>query len=119
MPWWTASVTGMSPDPEGLARISLATGLHVVAATGFYIQPSHPTVVSTMSEEDLAALMVKEITQGVSGTSVKAGIIGEIGCSWPLHPDERRWLAHPQGPVGRRGWPFPSIQAVTKRPLWR
>ena len=87
------SVTGMSPDPEGLARISMATGLHVVAATGFYIQPSHPATVSGMLEEDLAALMVKAITQGISGTPVKAGIIGEIGCSWPLHPDERKVVA--------------------------
>ena len=82
------TVTGMSPDPEGLAKISMATGIHIVAATGFYIQPSHPNEVSTMSEEELAALMVREITQGMNGTSVKAGIIGEIGCSWPLHPDE-------------------------------
>ena len=87
------SVTGMSPDPEGLARISMATGLHVVAATGFYIQPSHPDTVSTMSEEELAQFMVEEITQGMKGTSVKAGIIGEIGCSWPLHPDERKVVA--------------------------
>ncbi len=87
------SVTGMSPDPEGLAKISIATGLHVVAATGFYIQPSHPATVSAMSEEELAAFMVKEMTQGMKGTSVKAGIIGEIGCSWPLHPDERKVVA--------------------------
>ncbi len=87
------SVTGMSPDPVGLARISMATGLHVVAATGFYIQPSHPATVSTMSEEELAAQMVEEITRGIKGTSVKAGIIGEIGCSWPLHPDERKVVA--------------------------
>lgn len=84
------TVTGMSPDPEGLAKISMATGIHVVAATGFYIQPSHPNEVSSMSQEGLAALMVKEITQGMNGTSVKAGIIGEIGCSWPMHPDERK-----------------------------
>ena len=87
------TVTGMSPDPDGLARISMATGLHVVAATGFYVQPSHPTTVSTMSEEELAAQMVEELTRGINGTSVKAGIIGEIGCSWPLHPDERKVVA--------------------------
>lgn len=31
--------------------------------------------------------------RGIGGTTVKAGIIGEIGCSWPLHPFERRALA--------------------------
>ena len=36
--------------------------------------------------------MVQEITVGVGDTDVKAGIIGEIGCSWPLAPNERKVL---------------------------
>lgn len=36
--------------------------------------------------------MVKELTEGVGDTSVKCGVIGEIGCSWPLEPTEKRSL---------------------------
>ena len=36
--------------------------------------------------------MVKELTEGVNGTSIKCGVIGEIGCSWPLTPVERKSL---------------------------
>ena len=29
---------------------------------------------------------------GANGTNIKSGIIGEIGCSWPLHEDEKKVL---------------------------
>ena len=36
--------------------------------------------------------MVKELTEGVDGTSIKCGVIGEICCSWPLTPAEKNSL---------------------------
>jgi phosphotriesterase-related protein len=42
------------------------------------------------SVEDLAAEFITEIREGVAGTSVKAGIIGEIGCSCPWTEAEKR-----------------------------
>ena len=33
-----------------------------------------------------------EVQGGLDGTEVRAGLIGEIGCSWPLDPVERRAL---------------------------
>ena len=35
---------------------------------------------------------MKEVTEGIDGTDVKAGLIGEIGCSWPLTQNERKVL---------------------------
>lgn len=35
---------------------------------------------------------MRDITSGVDGTNIRAGIIGEIGCSWPLQDSERRIL---------------------------
>ena len=84
------TVTGMSPNPIGLADISRATGLNVIAATGLYVQPSHSPDISQMSEENLAQNMIIDLTEGIDGSGIKAGIIGEIGCSWPLHRDERK-----------------------------
>ena len=36
--------------------------------------------------------MVKELTEGVGDTTIKCGVIGEIGCSWPLTPAEKKSL---------------------------
>jgi predicted metal-dependent phosphotriesterase family hydrolase len=35
---------------------------------------------------------VDDINNGIDGTKVKPGIIGEVGCSWPLAEMERRSL---------------------------
>ena len=34
----------------------------------------------------------EEVTEGIDGTDIKAGLIGEIGCSWPLTQNERKVL---------------------------
>ena len=36
--------------------------------------------------------MSRDITDGVGDTGVKSGIIGEIGCTWPLDRNERKVL---------------------------
>ena len=36
--------------------------------------------------------MTADVLVGIGDTGVRAGIIGEIGCGWPLHPDERKVL---------------------------
>lgn len=37
-------------------------------------------------------LMVGEIMTGIGDSGVRCGVIGEIGCSWPLTSTERRAL---------------------------
>ena len=36
--------------------------------------------------------MVADVATGVGNTGIKAGIIGELGCGWPLHDNERKVL---------------------------
>lgn len=81
---------GISRDPEALVRISKATGLHVVMGSGYYLANSHPSDMCEKSEEDIAEEIVKDITIGVGNTNIRAGIIGEIGASWPLHENEAK-----------------------------
>lgn len=83
---------GIGRYPELLKRISEETGINVVMGTGFYVYSSHPEELKSMSEEEIADLMVKEITEGAEGTGIKAGIIGEIGISEIFNDDERRVL---------------------------
>ncbi len=37
-------------------------------------------------------IIIQQLTEGAWGTDVRCGIIGEIGCSWPLTPFEERSL---------------------------
>lgn len=36
------TIFGLHPDPQGLAKISQATGVHIIAGTGFYHQQYYP-----------------------------------------------------------------------------
>lgn len=79
-------------DVNFLKNLSDKTGLNVVAACGYYTADAHPARVAAMSSEELAEEMISELTQGIDGTDIKAGIIGEIGTSHELHDDEIKAL---------------------------
>ena len=83
---------GLARDPAGLQRISRATGLNVVMGSGYYVDVAHPAGMDDKSEEDIEAEIVNDITQGVGPFSVRAGIIGELGCSSPLTKNEIKVL---------------------------
>jgi phosphotriesterase-related protein len=83
---------GINRDPKALVRISKATGVHVIMGSGYYLNPSHPADMDKKTEDEIAEEIVKDITEGVDGTDIKAGMIGEIGCVWPLHPNEKKTL---------------------------
>jgi phosphotriesterase-related protein len=84
------SSSGLSPDPPGLVEIARATGAHVVMGCGHYVHDYQDPANATRAVEDLAEEMVESVEDGVWGTSVRAGIIGEIGCSAPWTPQEQR-----------------------------
>lgn len=79
-------------DPRALFRVSRATGVKIVAGTGFYVAETHPGDMDRRSDADLAAEMIHELTTGIDDTGVKAGLIGEMGCYWPLRDAERKAL---------------------------
>jgi phosphotriesterase-related protein len=70
---------GLGRNVEALIRVARETGLHIVAPTGYYLESGYPRYVYEMSTAALADRMVAEITEGIDGTAVRAGIIGEIG----------------------------------------
>jgi phosphotriesterase-related protein len=79
-------------SPESLVEISARTGVHIVMGTGYYIHQSHPPAVAALTVGELAAVMIREIVEGVGTTPVRAGIIGELGTSPVIHPDEEKVL---------------------------
>lgn len=98
-------------DPLKLVRIAQATGLNIIMGTAYYRETqfildsgkkegwvakslaSYPqTYMDSATEEDIAEEFVKDIMVGVGDTGVQAGIIGEIGCSWPITNNEQKVL---------------------------
>lgn len=87
-----ASLPGIGRDAKALKRIALKTGLNIVMGTGFYVGETHPKALDSMTEREIADLMVKELSEGVDGTDICAGYIGEIGISEIFDEKERRVL---------------------------
>ena len=83
---------GFGRDPLALQRIARTTGLNIIMGAGYYIDQSHPPELANKTEEEIAEEIVQDITVGVSATRVRAGIIGEIGCLYPLTKSEHKVL---------------------------
>jgi phosphotriesterase-related protein len=81
---------GLSRDPEALARVARATGLHIVMGAGYYVQAAHPPALAQRGVDDIAREIVGDITTGVGTSGVRAGLIGEIGCTWPWTDGEKK-----------------------------
>ncbi|MBM3926365.1 MAG: aryldialkylphosphatase [SAR202 cluster bacterium] len=81
---------GIGRDPGALVYISKATGVNIVMGAGYYVAGSHPKDMSKRSEDQITREIVADVTKGVGATGVRAGIIGEIGCSWPWEANERK-----------------------------
>ena len=83
---------GLKPDPEGLRSLSEASGVAIVQGAGYYVDEYIPDEMKKRSVDRLTREIVGQVTEGCWGTDVRAGIIGEIGCMWPLRPFERKVL---------------------------
>jgi predicted metal-dependent phosphotriesterase family hydrolase len=70
---------GLGRDPLALRRISEATGVQIVMGCGWYRERVYPPYIQEKNSDELAAILVSEITEGVNGTGIRPGIIGEIG----------------------------------------
>jgi len=84
---------GGGDNPFGLKMVSSASGVNVIAGCGYYLQPFHPPNVAKSNVEELAEGMIRDLTEEmVKGTGIRAGIIGELGISSKMHPDEKKVL---------------------------
>ena len=88
-----ATTIGIGRNPYALARISRESGVHIIMGAGYYVDMVHPEDMDGRSVDDLAGEITGDIVDGVGDSGVKAGIIGEVGCTWPLTPNERKSLA--------------------------
>ena len=87
-----ATTAQIGRDPHALARISRESGVHVVMGAGYYVAAVHPEDMGERSVDDLAREIIADVAEGVDGSGIRAGIIGEVGCTWPLATTERKSL---------------------------
>lgn len=83
----------MGRDGKLLQEYSRRCGIHIVAATGYYLEPYHTDWVKESPVEALAEQFCRDILSGMDGTNCKAGVIGEVATSEPdMAPSEEKVL---------------------------
>jgi len=87
------SNVGLGRSPEGLKRLSIASGLNIIMGSGYYVAASHPKDMGERSIECIAEEIECDVLCGVGHSGVKSGVIGEIAVSPTMHPDEAKVIA--------------------------
>ena len=97
---------GMGRNVQRLEHIQLVTGVQIIPATGYYHHGFHPPALAGYSVEQSAAILTRELTEGIDGMDVTPMILGEIGGSGaPLQQDEVKVFQA----VGRVARTFPVV----------
>ncbi|MGQ9584441.1 MAG: phosphotriesterase family protein [Anaerolineae bacterium] len=69
------TTSGWGRDVAVLKDISERSGIHVIAVSGFYIEDCLPVFVDQASIEELAEILIEEITVGAEGTNIRTGLL--------------------------------------------
>jgi phosphotriesterase-related protein len=88
------TVIGLGRDVGRVRRIAASTGLHVIAATGVYAFAQLPRFFTRRGPgtpnggpDILETLFIRDITEGIAGTGIRAGIIKCVTDEAGLTPD--------------------------------
>ena len=87
-----ATSNGVGRNPGGLKRISTRTGLTVIAGSGYYVSSTHPQGMGSKTVHDIRSEIVRDVQVGIQDTGIRAGLIGEIGTTFPWGANEEKSL---------------------------
>jgi phosphotriesterase-related protein len=87
-----ATSIGIGRDPEALLGISRATGVQIIAGCGYYTADTHPVDMNEKTVAQIRDEILADLTAGIAGTRIRAGVIGEIGTSAEILPGEHKTL---------------------------
>lgn len=102
-----ASTIDYGRDVELLRRLSEDSGVHVIATSGFNKHIYYPEWVAEEPVEGISELLAREVTQGVDGTGIRAGILKSGSWYNLVHPLEEkvtRAVARAQLQTGAPVW---------------
>ncbi len=87
------SSIGVGRNVSVIAQVAEASGLPVVVPTGVYGRANFaPPEHQSMTEDELTALFIAEIRDGIEGTGIKAGFIKIATGSGPMTALEEKFL---------------------------
>jgi phosphotriesterase-related protein len=79
-------------DVEFAAKVADRSGMHYIAASGMYKEElGMPTHFRQMDVDSLAELYVREITEGIGSTGIRAGVI-KVATAAPITEHEQKNL---------------------------
>ncbi len=67
--------------PATIQKISVESGANIVMGAGYYKSNWHPSDMPTRTIENLENEMIRDLATGIYPTSIRSGILGEIGIS--------------------------------------
>lgn len=76
--------------PLELRDIARKTGMHLVLSTGFYTEESMDRKIKRMSVPQLVDYMLGDVTKGIPGTDVRAGVVKVSSNGYEPGPTERK-----------------------------
>lgn len=77
---------------EFMRSLSEKSGVHIVAGCGRYIDAAVSDAVKAQSVMELKREIVRDLTVGIDGTDICAGVIGEIGSGMTISDCEYKFL---------------------------
>ena len=103
-----------------LQRVSQASGVHIVASTGTYVDI--PRLIWFTHPDRMAAVYVREITEGIEGTGILAGMIKVANNNYELSDAEQMILRAAARASNTTGAPITTHtqpQNKVGEPQWR
>lgn len=79
-------------EPRLLLEVSQRTDVHIVAGCGFYVDGSVSEQNKALSKDEIKDLIINDLTVGINGTDIRAGVIGEIGTGMQMSDFEKKSL---------------------------
>lgn len=77
-------------DARRLRAVSEATGIHIIATTGFNKDKFSKSIVDDLSDAQLDALLLNDVTAGMDGTGIRAGVLKASSTLDEISPTARR-----------------------------
>ena len=81
---------GAGRDVPKIRDIAEQVDLNIIVGCGYYTGDTHPDGLDERTIEEIAEEMIGDFREGIDGTGIKAGIVGEIGTSSPVQEGEMR-----------------------------
>ncbi len=80
----------MGRDPQKLKTISQAAGVHVIAATGYNKGKFCEAFIQNKSVDDLVQEELRDLTVGMAGTDIRAGLVKAASGMNAISPAEQK-----------------------------